>query len=196
MLLVTVAANLGSGGVSEVALPALVHGPLHAGAAGYGGLIAAFGGGALLGTIVAGQLRTARRPAIVGSIVFLAEAVFMAVVPYLGGVLPVGAALVCFGLLNGFGNVVTITMFQRWAPPELLGRATGLLMLASFGIFPVSVALGAVVTQNLGPAPFFPLGAAALALAVGVGLFQRDWRNLGAAQPEHGADDADQAASS
>jgi MFS family permease len=195
MLLVSVAANLGSGGVSEVAIPALAHGPLHTSAAGYGGLIAAFGGGALLGTILAGQMRRARRPAILGSVVFLAEAVLMALVPYLGSVLLVGAALVGFGLLNGFGNVVTITMFQRWVPPDLLGRATGLLMLASFGIFPVSVALGALVVQNFGPAPFFPLGAAALALAIGAGLCQPAWRNLGADQPEDCAVVADQASS-
>ena len=62
ILLVNVAANLGLGGESEVALPALAHGPLHAGASGYGALLAAFGGGALLGTIAAGQLGRLRRP--------------------------------------------------------------------------------------------------------------------------------------
>jgi Flp pilus assembly pilin Flp len=181
MLLVTVAANLGSGGVGDVALPSLAHGPLHAGAAGYGGLVAAFGGGALLGTLAAGQARRAHRPAIVGSIAFLGEALFLAAVPYLGGILPAGAAIAAFGLLNGFGNVVMITAFQRWAPPDLLGRVTGLLMLASFGVFPVSVALGALVVHDLGPAPFFPLAAAALAVAIIAGLSQRSWRDLGTA---------------
>ncbi|HEX5402483.1 MAG TPA: MFS transporter [Pseudonocardiaceae bacterium] len=195
ILLVSLAANLGSGGLVEVALPALAHGPLHSDAVGYGGLIAAFGAGALIGTIVAAQVRTPRRPAIAGSIAFLGEAVFMAVIPYLGGILPAGGALVVFGVLNGFGNVITITLFQRWAPPDLLGRASGLLMLASIGIFPVSVALGALVTQNFGPAPFFPLAAAALALAVGGGLCQRDWRNLGAPHKENCASVPDQASS-
>jgi hypothetical protein len=88
--------------------------------------------------------------------------------------------LAAFGLLNGFGNVVMITIFQRWAPPDLLGRVTGLLMLAAFGIFPVSVALAALVVHNLGAAPFFPMAAAALALAVAAGLSQRCWRDLGA----------------
>jgi MFS family permease len=40
LLLVVVTANLGSGGLMEVALPSLAHGPLHAGAGGYGALIA------------------------------------------------------------------------------------------------------------------------------------------------------------
>jgi hypothetical protein len=84
-------------------------------------------------------------------------------------------------LCNGFGNVVMITVFQRWAPPSLLGRLTGLLMLASFGVFPISVALGAVVVHNFGPALLFPLAAAVLAAAILAGLSQRSWRELGAA---------------
>ncbi|MGH3276063.1 MAG: MFS transporter, partial [Streptosporangiaceae bacterium] len=181
MMLVAIVANLGVGGSTEVALPALAHGPLHAGAGGYGGLLATFAAGALLGTLMAGQVSRLRRPAVAGSVAFLAETAFMAAVPYLGGALAAGAALAAFGFLNGIGNVVMITLFQRWAPPELLGRIMGMLLLASFGVFPVSVALGAVVVHDLGPAAFFPMGAAATALAVIVGLSQRSWRDLGAA---------------
>jgi predicted MFS family arabinose efflux permease len=179
MLLVVVAANLGSGGLDGVAIPSLAHGPLHASAAGYGALIAAFAGGALLGTVASGQVRRARRPAIVGSAAFLAEALFLAVVPYLGGVVLAGTALALTGVMQGFGNVVMITVFQRWAPPDLLGRLTGLLLLASVGVFPVSVALGAVMVHDLGPAPFFPIAAAALAAAILLGLSRRSWRQLG-----------------
>lgn len=178
-LLVTVAANLGSAGADEVALPSLVHGPLHGTAGGYGSLIAAFGAGALLGTLVAGQAGRARRPAVMGSLTFLAEALFLAVVPYVGGLISVGAAMAAVGVFNGFGNVVMITVFQRWAPPNLLGRLTGLLMLASFGVFPISVALGALVVHNYGPALFFPLAAAVLAASILAGLSQRTWRDFG-----------------
>ena len=179
-LLVTVAANLGSAGADEVALPSLVHGPLRGTAGGYGSLIAAFGAGALLGTLVAAQARRARRPAVLGSLVFLGEALFLAVVPYAGGLITIGAAMAAVGICNGFGNVVMITVFQRWAPPNLLGRLTGLLMLASFGVFPISVALGALVVHNYGPAVFFPLAGALLAAAILAGLSQRSWREFGA----------------
>jgi hypothetical protein len=54
-------------------------------------------------------------------------------------------------------------------------------MLASFGVFPISVALGAFVVHHLGPAAFFPLAGAAVAVAVLVGLSQRGWRDFGAA---------------
>jgi predicted MFS family arabinose efflux permease len=149
-------------------------------AGGYGSLIAAFGAGALLGTLVAAQARRARRPAVLGSLVFLGEALFLAVVPYAGGLITIGAAMAAVGICNGFGNVVMITVFQRWAPPNLLGRLTGLLMLASFGVFPISVALGALVVHNYGPAVFFPLAGALLAAAILAGLSQRSWREFGA----------------
>ena len=71
----------------------------------------------------------------------------------------------------------------------MLGRLTGLLMLASFGVFPISVALGALVVHNYGPATFFPLAGAVLAAAILAGLSQRTWRDFGA------TDDLSQAAS-
>jgi predicted MFS family arabinose efflux permease len=178
-LLITMAANLGFAGMNEVALPSLAHGPLHAGADGYGGLIAAFGAGALLGTMAAGQASRARRPAIAASVAFIAQALFIAAVPYLGGTLPAGAALAAVGALNGFGNVVMITIFQRWAPPDLLGRLTGLVLTTSFGVFPISVALAALVVHGLGPAPFFPLAAVTVAIPLLAGLGQRTWRDFG-----------------
>jgi predicted MFS family arabinose efflux permease len=186
VLLVVVAANLGSGGVGDVALPALAHGPMHTGAGGYGGLIATLAAGALAGTLVAGHVGRLRRPAIVASAAYLVEALAMGIAPYLGGALGAGVALFVFGLMNGFGNVVMITVWQRWAPPKLLGRLNGLLMIASFGTFPVSVLLTAIVVRGLGPAAFFPMAGGTLGLAIFAGLTQTEWRNYGVIQDSPG----------
>jgi predicted MFS family arabinose efflux permease len=183
ILLICLAANLGSGGSGEVALPALARGSFHAGSAGYGGLIAAIGAGALVGAVAAGQITRLRRPAVAASVAFLAEAAFMAVVPYLGSAVAAGAALAVFGGLNGFGLVIVITAIQRWAPPELLGRIIGLVLLASFGTFPVSVAVAGVVVHDFGAAPFFPAAAAILAAAILAGLTQPTWRTFAAPAP-------------
>ncbi len=180
ILLVTLAANLGMGGLSEVALPALAHGPFHAGAGGYGALIAAFSGGALAGTLLAGQGRRLARPAVVASVAFLLEGALMGAIPYLGGAMPAAAALVVIGALNGFGNIVTLTAFQRWAPPALMGRLMGLLMFGSFGAFPVSVAVTGAIVRVWGPAVFFPVASVLLVAAVLVGLSQPSWRAFGA----------------
>jgi predicted MFS family arabinose efflux permease len=181
MLLITVPANLGVGGEGEVALPALAHGPLHASAAGYGALVAAFGCGALAGVLLAGQVGPLRRPAIVGSIAFLVEAPLVAAVPYVGGAAGAGAMLLAFGAMNGFGNVVMITAFQRWAPAQLMGRLAGLLTLSSMGIFPISAALAGVAVRGFGPAPFFIFAGLTTALPILLGLTQQCWRDYGAA---------------
>jgi MFS family permease len=177
---ITLVANLTSGGSTEVALPSLAHGPLHAGSAGYGALVASIGAGALIGTILAGQAPSFRRPAVVGCYGFIAQCVFEALVPYLGGTVPAAIMLACFGLLNGFSNVLTITAFQRWARPQMLGRLMGFLMLGSLGIFPVSVLVGGAVVHHFGPAIFFPLSGALVAVTVLFSLTFRDWREFGA----------------
>ena len=181
-LVVNIAANIGMGGMDGVALPALAHGPFRAGAGAYGAVLAAFGGGALAGTIAVGQVRGIRRPAFTASFFFLAEAACIGLVPYLGGIPGAAAAMAGLGIANGFGNILTITAFQRWAPPDLLGRLTGLLLLTSFGVFPLSVALGALFVRDLGPAPFFLFAAGTLAAAILFGLTQRSWREFGAGQ--------------
>jgi len=185
IIVVLVAANLGSGGMGEVALPALAHGPFRAGAGGYGALLAAYGGGALLGTLAAAQARRARRPAVMASIGFLVEAACLALVPYLGGAIPAAAALLAFGALNGFGSIILITAFQRWAPPAILGQLTALLLLAAIGVFPVSVFLAGLLVQQLGPAPFFPLAGTLLAVAIAASLTQHAWRNFGSSAGAH-----------
>jgi hypothetical protein len=179
VLLVDIAANLGIGGMSDVALPALAHGPLRSGAGGYGAILATLSAGALLGTVVAGQTRGLRRPLVVASIAYLTEAACMGIAPYLGSTAMLAVALAVFGGLNGFGNIVSITAFQKWVPPGLIGRLTGIMMLASFGMFPISVVLAAFFTRTLGPAPFFVFGAATTAVAILVGLTQREWRDFG-----------------
>jgi predicted MFS family arabinose efflux permease len=181
IIVVLVAANLGSGGMGDVALPALARGPFGAGAGGYGALLAAYGAGALLGTVVAAQARRARRPAMVASAGFLIEAGCLALVPYLGGTIPAAAALLVFGALNGFGNIIMLTAFQRWAPPAVLGQLMGVLMLAAMGVFPVSVFVAGLVVQHLGPAPFFPLAGGLLAVAIAFSFTQRSWRAFGSA---------------
>jgi predicted MFS family arabinose efflux permease len=183
MLLVLIAANLGSGGVDEVGLPSLARGTLHAGARGYGILLAAVAGGALVGTLAAAQARQPRRPFVAGSIALLSAAPFLAAVPFLVNTFAAAAALAAFGSLNSFANIVAITAFQKWADPDILGRLMGGLALASFGIFPVAAIVAAFLVRYLGTASLFLFAAAMLALAVLAGLSQRTWREFGARHP-------------
>jgi len=179
LLVVCVAANLTSGGMSDVALPALAH--ARYGAAGYGALLACFAAGGLLGALAATRTGGLRAPAVFASVMFLAWSVVTALLPYLGGAPGAAAALFISGACNSLGNITLLTVLQKWAPPALLGRIMGVLMLCAFGSFPLSVAVSGVLVRHLGPTWFFPVAGAVVAVAVLGGLTQREFRAFGAA---------------
>jgi len=84
-----------------------------------------------------------------------------------------------FGLAIGFDNVVSVTVIQRWAPPAMLGRVWGLLLLASAASFPLSTFIAGLLTRHLGPIAVFPITGTLLALAMVCGLSQREFRDFG-----------------
>jgi hypothetical protein len=178
ILIMVIAANLAGGGMSEVALPSLAHARF--GAAGYGALLACFAAGALIGTLAAARTGGLQRPAVFASAVFLAESAAIALTPYLGGQAGAAAMLFVTGAMNGLGNVTFLTVVQKWAPAELLGRVMSALMLCAFGTFPLSVAISGVLVGRIGPALFFPVAGALVAAAVLGGLSQREFREFGA----------------
>lgn len=177
LMVVTVVANFTSAGTFEVALPALAH--LRFGATGYGALVACFGAGAVIGTLAATRAGRLRRPAPVACIAFLVSAAAISLVPFFGSLAGSAAATLVFGACTGFGNIVMITLVQQWAPAAMLGRIMGVVMLASMGTFPVSVALSGVLVRSFGPIPFFPVAGAALAVAILGALSQREIRDFG-----------------
>ena len=178
LLLVVIAANLAGGGMSDVALPSLAHATF--GAAGYGALLACFAVGGVIGTLSAARTGGLRRPAVFASVVFLVEAVAIALTPYLGGEAGAAAMLFVSGATNGLGNVTFLTVLQKWAPQALLGRVMSALMFCAFGSFPLSVVIAGVLVRHIGPSLFFPVAGAVLAVAILGGLTQREFREFGA----------------
>jgi MFS family permease len=179
IVFVAVLANFVIAGAFEVALPALSHARF--GASGYGALIACFGFGSLAGTLAAAKFAGLRRPAVAACLAFLIGAVAVSLVPFLGGLPGAAAADLVFGAGAGFGDVIIITLLQQWAPAHMLARVMSLVLLASFGAFPGSVALSGVIVDHIGPAPFFPASAAVLGIAVLLALTQSQFRRFGAA---------------
>jgi hypothetical protein len=178
LLVVVIAANLAGGGEGEVALPALAHARF--GAVGYGALLACFAAGGVIGTLSAARTGGLRTPAIFAGYVFLVESVAITLTPYLGG--EAGAATMLFvsGAMNGLGNVIVLTAMQKWAPPALLGRVMSAIMLCAFGSFPLSVAVSGVLVRHIGPSLFFPIAGGVVAVAILIGLSQREFRLFGA----------------
>lgn len=178
VLLITVAANLCVGGMLQVALPVLVRTRFHDGARGFGVVVAMFSVGAIVGALAAGSVKPPERPALVLSVAVGFGMATLAVLPYLGSLWGAALAFAVTGVALSFGNLLAITAFQRWAPPHLLGRIMGLLLLASIGVFPISVTLGGLLVHGLGPAVAFPIAAAGGVTAILVGLTSRTWREF------------------
>jgi hypothetical protein len=114
---------------------------------------------------------------------YLIEAVAIAFVPFLGGLAGAAVATFVLGGCNGLGNVIFVTLVQRWAPLRLLGRVMSVVMLAGLGSFPLSVAVSGVLVRHLGPPPFFPVAGAVVAVAILGALSQAEFRDFGTADP-------------
>jgi MFS family permease len=176
-LLMFIVMSLVSGGLVEVALPVLLYGPLHGSARSFGVILAAWGAGALIGSIFAGTLgkRTHR-----WRIILLCGLIVSAAIGLLPvwGVLGAIGCMLVGGVANSFITVLLFTAVQLAIPRHLMGRVMGLLLFCSFGMYPLSVALAGVLANQFGPAILFPIGGLVLALALTFGMTQRALREM------------------
>jgi MFS family permease len=178
ILVVLVGANFAVTACFEVALPVLSHARF--GPGGYGAIMACFGAASVAGTLTAARASGLSKPAVVSASVFLIAALAVASVPAARGLPGAAAAMFVFGLVAGFGNVIFVTLIQRWAPPAMLGRVMGVVMLGSLGSFPLATAVAGMLARDLGPSPVFVLSGTLLALAILAGLTQSRFRTFGA----------------
>ncbi len=181
-MVVALIANLLTTGVFEVAMPDLAHERF--GAAGYGAMLACFGGGALAGALLAARRRALRSPSVVACRAFILASAGIALIPFLGGLPGACAAILLLAVCVAYGDIILITLLQQWAPPELIGRVMSMIMLASMGTFPVSVAISGFLVDKFGPEPFFPVGAIMLMLAAIVAMCRPELRALGTKSAE------------
>jgi len=177
VMLVAIAMNLGSGGLAEVALPALAH--AHWGAGGYGAVLACMAAGAVLGTLAAARTGAMRNPGRLASWAFTTAGCAIILVPFLGGEAGAAAAMLLDGACTSLGGVLFYTMAQRSLPPAMLGRVLSMIMLCSYGIFPLSVVVAGVLVHHVGTTPFFPIAGIFLVLAILGGNTQRAFRDFG-----------------
>jgi MFS family permease len=176
-MVVALIANLLTAGTFEVAMPDLAHAKF--GAGGYGAMLACFGAGALVGALLAARRRSLRAPAVTACRAFIAASLGIALIPFLGGLPGACAAILLLAICTAYGDIILITLIQQWAPPEVLGRVMSMIMLASMGSFPVSVAVTGFLVGKFGPDPFFPAGGLVLAIGVIAALCRPEIRTLG-----------------
>jgi MFS family permease len=160
-LILIAAFNLAFTGPVSVGLAWLAEERFAGGSAAFGLLFSAWGGGALLGAIIGGSIRRISR----FGTVLLACSLILGVGLALIGLAPnvaVALAIVApMGILVGTINVQYISWLQRRVAEELRGRVMSLVMLASIGLAPVSLAAAGALVD---------LGAATLMYAVAGGI--------------------------
>jgi hypothetical protein len=180
MVLLSMAANMLIVGPLDVGLPIVAYSRLPEGAAAFGLITAAFGGGSLLG-MVAATLLPPLPKANFGSVLlglFSLSGVCLALIAVIGSTPIMLIDAIVAGAILGYTNISYITWIQRRIPRNLMGRVMSLMMFGSVALVPISMAVsGALVKISLDAVLMGGgLGMAALAI---LGLLSRSVRRMG-----------------
>ena len=149
VMLMSMAINFLITGPIEVGLPLLAFSRLPEGAAAFGLILAAFGGGSLLGMIGATVLRKPS-PARFGSVVLGLMAVAgiaFAALAFTTSTIGAIAVAAVVGAAIGYTNVSFITWVQLRIPRQLMGRVMSFLMFGSLALVPISIAIAGVLVE-------------------------------------------------
>jgi MFS family permease len=110
------------------------------GASGMGIMLSAWGGGALVGALIAGIRSMKRNGRTVLGLAALLGVLFV-ILGYLPDARLATIDLAVMGIANGIWSVVGIAWVQKVVASDMRGRAMSVLMLASAGVMPFSYAL-------------------------------------------------------
>jgi len=180
MVLLSTAANMLIVGPLEVGLPIVAYSRLPEGAAAFGLIMSAFGGGSLLGMAGATLLPPLPKGHF-GSILlglFSLSGICLALLAVINTTPIVLLDSVIAGTILGYSNITYITWLQRRIPRTLMGRVMSLMMFGSVALVPISMALsGALVKISL-EAVLMGGGLGMAALAI-LGLMSRSVRRMG-----------------
>jgi len=126
-------------GPMAVGLPVLVH-SLTGEPTSLGIVMAVAGGGGLFGTLLAGSVRVRRRGLLLIA-VFIVSGTGFAFLGMMPSVLSIALLVGAAAIGNGLANVVLIAWLQGATRRDMLGRVMSLMMFASAGLQPLSLAL-------------------------------------------------------
>ena len=159
--------NLAFVGPVSVGLAWLAEERFAGGSAAFGILFSAWGGGSLVGALIGGSIERLPR---FGTVLLSAACLLAAGLALIGlaPTLPVALAIILpMGLLVGFINVQYFAWIQRRVDEELRGRVMSLVMLASIGLAPVSLAAaGALVDVGAATLMYLVSGGIVFAAAL------------------------------
>lgn len=149
--LIVAAVNLLTSGPVVVGIPAIAATRLPEGVAAFGIIMSAWGGGSLLGIVLAGALPKPSSEQMGRRLLLVTSALGVGLVLLgLSASTPLAATVgLGMGAANGYVVIQFMTWFQARTPARMLGRMMSLLMFAVVGLMPVSTAVaGALADLN------------------------------------------------
>ena len=151
IFIIIAVSNLLVVGPLTIGIPVLADTRFSEGAAAFGIIMSAYGGGSLLGTILAGVLP--RPPArILGSVLFVifsSVGIGVALVGLTTSTPMAALVTLAMGIGEGYVVILFITWLQGRTPPAMLGRMMSLLMFSTNGLVPISqMVTGGLITVN------------------------------------------------
>jgi MFS family permease len=154
-------------GPIEVLMPFAVRDQTGSGAGGYAFVLAAFGTGGAIGSLVVSSLRMPRRYLTWMILLWGAGAAPLALIGITDRLWVMAAASFVVGFTGQAAIVIWGTLLQRRVPPHLLGRVSSLDFFVSLALMPVSMAVAGPVGEWIGvPTTFVLAGTIPVFLAV------------------------------
>lgn len=154
-------------GPIEVLLPFAVTRQTGGGAGEYALVLAAYGLGGAIASLLVASLRLPRRYLSVMNLVWGLGTLPLIAVGVTTELAVMIVALFLVGVASGWGTVIWGTLLQRRVPPELLGRVSSLDFFVSLALMPISMAIAGPIGETVGFGwTFLVAGALPVVLAV------------------------------
>lgn len=137
-------------GPFNISVPILADTRFPQGAVAYGTILSAWGAGSLAGMVLAGMLPRPH-PRSMGTVLLSLVSVMglgLALLGVSASMVTAAAIGLILGAVNGYINIFFMTWVQSRSPKALIGRLMSLLMFASTGLFPVSMALSGAASRT------------------------------------------------
>jgi MFS family permease len=150
-------------GLNAVAIALLINGPFavsipvlsatrfSGGAAAFGIIMSAYGGGALLGMVLSSVLPKPAPRRILATllVVMSCQGIALALMGLATSTLLAALLAVALGTASGYGSITLLTWVQKRTPPEMQGRTMSLVLFVGIGLTPVSTLIaGALLKLN------------------------------------------------
>jgi MFS family permease len=110
-------------------------------------MLSAFGGGMLVGMLLAGSIKlTKRRGKVLIGLIFMIGTGFI-MLGFASNIVSAGLVLAFVGIGGGLSSIVLMAWIQECTEPRMLGRVMGLFMLGISVLEPLSFAIAGVMAD-------------------------------------------------